>query len=138
MALALLVLGALLFSNVAYAASTTVKGHPVLNSGSGSAFTQNPSWSGSTYITRLNTTTYTFSGNNVATVVLAGTKTVIPSTCTVTATVTLQSATGSTLASASTNVARAGTTFSTTVNPTDVYYHTIASIAVAFTQTGTC
>ena len=52
---------------------------------------------------------------------------------------TLKDASGGTLASASSNVGRTGTTFNMTLNTVpDVYYHTVASITATFAQTGTC
>lgn len=138
--LALLVLVMPLFPNAASAASTTVIGHPILNSGSGSDFTQDPSWSGTTYVTRVNGLTYSINAAaQIASVRVIGSKNVIPSGCTVTATVNLLSASGSTLATASANLARTGTSFNISVNTApDVYYHTVARTAVTFAQSGTC
>ncbi len=137
-ALALVVMAVPMLSSPVYAASTTIKSNPILNSGSGSSLTESPSWSNTTHVTSLTTATYTFSGASVTRVTIAGSKNTIASTCTVAANVAVLGATGSTLASGSANLPRNGTTYSLAVNlSVSVSYYTIATTTMSFSQTGT-
>lgn len=121
-----------------FAASMTVKGHPILGSGTDSSYTNSPNWSGSSYITRVRTVTTNFSGDNVASVTVSGTKITRPSCIGVIMYVTVRGAGGSTLASGNTTIPASGTTFSRTVTLTSVYYHNIATVDVSFTEIDAC
>lgn len=122
-----------------FAASMTVKGHPILGSGTDSSYTNSPDWSGTGSITRVRTVTTNFSGDNVTSVTVSGTKFPRRSCIAVIMYVTVRGAGGSTLASGNTTIPASGTTFSRTVTlSTSVYYHNIATVDVSFTEIDAC
>ncbi|MFN3975230.1 MAG: hypothetical protein ACK4K2_08175, partial [Dehalococcoidia bacterium] len=135
--LLLLVAGALVALSLRpiFAAAMTVKAHPILGSGSGSAHTDSPNWSGSGYVTRVTRYTFNFSGDNVTSVTVQGTKKVDPAWIVVTMTVTVRDSSGGVLATGSNTLPGTSGNWSRTATlNTSVYFHRIASVEVSFTD----
>jgi hypothetical protein len=113
------------------AASSPVVGHPILGSGPDSTFAFQAEWAGSG-ISRVNSASFSFSGENVTGVVVHLTVFTPPRRCWVQATVfvTLLGAGGGTLASGTLSVTMLlSGNVSVPVSPS-VYYHRIATVRV--------
>jgi|GEM_PF-3847533 len=113
------------------AASSPVIGHPILGSGPDSTFAFQAEWAGDG-ISRVNSASFSFSGENVTGVVVHLTVFTPPLRCWVDATVsvTLLGAGGGTLASGTWSVImRLSGSVSVPVSPS-VYYHRIATVRV--------
>jgi hypothetical protein len=112
------------------AASSPVIGHPILGSGPDSTFAFQTEWDG--LISRVNSASFSFSGEDVTGVVVHLTVFTPPRRCWVDATVsvTLLGAGGGTLASGTRSVIiHSPTNVSVPVSPS-VYYHRIATVQV--------
>jgi hypothetical protein len=108
------------------AASSPVVGHPILGSGPDSTFAFQAEWAGSG-ISRVNSASFSFSGEDVTEVVVH-----LGRGCRrfdATVSVTLLGAGGGTLASVTRSVRISSDNVSVTVSPS-VYYHRIATVQV--------
>ncbi len=132
-------IGVLAVAAPAIAASVTVKAHPVLNSGAGSALTASSTFSSSGHVSRFNGLTYTFSGTTISQINFRGAKTTVGTNDSSTISASFLNSAGTSIGSASTTLTGALTTFSQTSTvvgaPSLPTYSAVAKTKLTLTET---